>query len=246
MRPWEALSTMLGRAVLRSDTKLGMAQIGISLHAVKSKESYSVQFVCNRCKRSTDVLFPVCDDRFLRDQADMTMLQVFAPCFKVLDISLPAPPRPPPPPPMPPLGYAQTQFAPPRPPPRAGSRSSNLLLPNVAELEADKLNTGGMRQCRLNDDTETTASVTSRCGKRDGDDVSSDTVTVTDCVPYYPPAPSPAKWECYWNHGRSQQPVDATAADAMRWPWQWTGAGPNDWERSPSWSWTGDGQWQWD
>jgi len=63
MRPWEALYTMLAKAVLHSETKVGMAQIGISLHAAKSKESYSVQFVCNACGRSTDIMFPVADDR---------------------------------------------------------------------------------------------------------------------------------------------------------------------------------------
>ena len=35
MRPWEAFSRMLDRAVLRSDTKIRMAMIGISLHNVK-------------------------------------------------------------------------------------------------------------------------------------------------------------------------------------------------------------------
>lgn len=239
-RPWQALYTLMGRAVIRSDTKLAMAHIGISLHAPKSKESYSVQFVCNSCKRSTDVLFPVCEDRFLRDEADMTMCKVFAPYFEVMNICLPAPP---PPPPMPALGYVQTLFAPPLPAPRSGSRSSNLLLPNVANINADKSNTEEMRQRRWGADTDTTASVTSKCDKRDGDAVSSD--TIIDCVPYYcPPAPLPVKWECYWHHGRSQQPVDAETTDRRGGPkWKWTGDGPNDWEWSPSWSWT-DGQWQ--
>ena len=63
-RPWEALQTMMSRAVLRSDTKLAMAEIGISLQNVTSTEMYNVQFVCHRYLRTTDVLFPVCEDRF--------------------------------------------------------------------------------------------------------------------------------------------------------------------------------------
>ena len=44
-RPWEAFALMMAKAVLKSDTTLAMAEIGISLHAAKSKEMYSVQFV---------------------------------------------------------------------------------------------------------------------------------------------------------------------------------------------------------
>ena len=167
-----------------------------------------------------------------------------------MNISLPAPPPPPPA-----LGYVQTPFAPPKPAPRTGSRSSNLLLPNVAEFNADKLKKEGMSQRRWGADTETTASVTSRCGKPDG----SPRNAANADLPYCPRTfPAPDKWECYWNHGRSQQPVDATAADTIDGDgpetafrrgglkWKWTGDGPSDWERSPFWSLTGDGQWQWD
>ena len=56
-RPWGALGTMMSRANMRSETKTAMAQIGISLHGVKSKAFY--QFVCKPCSRATDMLFPV-------------------------------------------------------------------------------------------------------------------------------------------------------------------------------------------
>ena len=224
-----------------------MAEIGISLHNVKSTEMYSVQFVCNRCLRSTDVLYPVCDDRRLRDQADRTMAQLFQPYFEHMHISLP--PAPPPPPPA--LGYGQTPFAPPKPAPRTGSRSSNLVLPNVAELKhMDRISF----QRHWCEETDTTASVTSRCGKSDGSPRNAANEVVPDCPRTFP---VPEKWECYWNHGRSQQPVDATAADTIdgdaKWQWrrggqqwQWTGDGPNDWEWSPFWLLNGYGQWQWD
>ena len=84
IRPWEAFSTMLATANLHSETKEGMAQIGISLHATKSKECYSVQFVCNACGRSIDIMFGVADDRSLRDRADKTVLKVFAPYFQLI------------------------------------------------------------------------------------------------------------------------------------------------------------------
>ena len=245
-RPWEALQTMLARAVIRSDTKLAMAEIGISLHGSKSKEMYSVQFVCNSCLRSTDVLFPVCDDRCLRDQADRTMVQFFRPYFELMNVSLPDPPPPPPPA----LGYVQTPFAPPKPAPRTGSRNSMLLPLNAAELKhMDRISF----QRQWGEETDTTASVTSRCGKSDGSSRSA----ANAVVPYCPRTIHEREkyWECYWNHGRSQQPVDAADridGDAqLQWrrggqQWQWTGDGPNDWEWSPFWSLTGDGQWQWD
>ena len=96
-RPWEALATLMARAVVQSDTKKAMADLGISLHNVKSTAMYSVQFVCNRCRLATDVLYPVCEDRRLRDQADRTMVQLFKPYFEHMHIPLPAPPPPPPP-----------------------------------------------------------------------------------------------------------------------------------------------------
>ena len=251
-RPWEALATLMARAVVQSDTKKAMADLGISLHNVKSTAMYSVQFVCNRCRLATDVLYLVCEDRRLRDQADRTMVQLFQPYFEHMYISLP--PAPPPPPPA--LGYVQTLFAPPMPAPRTGSRSSNLLLPNVAEFNADKLKKEGMSQRRWGADTETTASVTSRCGKRDG----SPRNAANAILPYiHGPRdiPPPAKWKCYWNHGRNQQPVDATPADTIDVDgpetacrragagtnWKWTGYGHNDWEWL--WSWNEDGQWEW-
>ena len=247
-RPWEALATLMARAVVQSDTKKAMADLGISLHNVKSTAMYSVQFVCNRCRLATDVLYPVCEDRRLRDQADRTMVQLFQPYFELMHISLPAPPPPPPPPP----GSVQSPFAPPMPAPRTGSRNSRLLPLNVAELKhMDRISF----QRQWGEETDTTASVTSRCGKSDG----SPRNAANAIVPYHPRTlPPPAKWECYWNHGRSQQPVDATAADTIDGDgpetafrrgglkWKWTGDGPNDWEWSPLWSWTGDGQWQWD
>ena len=42
-RPWGALGTMMSRANMRSETKTAMAQIGISLHGVKSKPLLSVR-----------------------------------------------------------------------------------------------------------------------------------------------------------------------------------------------------------
>ena len=250
MRPWESLHTMLGRAVIQSDTKVAMAQIGISLHAVKSKSSYSCQFVCLSCMQATDVLFPVCDDRFLRDQADKTMLQFFSPYFKYLNICVPAPAPPPP------MRDSFAAFIQPLvPAPHGGSRSSRLLVPNVAELNAGKWKNEWLQQDR-DWDTETTASVTSRCGKCDG----SLRNAANAILPYiHGPRdiPPPAKWKCYWNHGRNQQPVDATPADTIDVDgpetacrragagtnWKWTGYGHNDWEWL--WSWNEDGQWEW-
>ena len=92
----------MSRATMRSETKTAMAQIGISLHGVKSKAFY--QFVCKPC---LDMLFPVAEDQGLRDLADSTMLQFLSPYFNVLSKALPAQPPPPP---------LKTKFAPPPPP----------------------------------------------------------------------------------------------------------------------------------
>ena len=107
----EGLFAKVVRAVIRSETKSSMEQIGISLHAVKSKEYYNVQFICKACLGATDMLHLVAEDPCLRDLADRTMMQFFSPYFNVLSIPLPHPPPPPP---------LKTKFAP--PPPPSGAR----------------------------------------------------------------------------------------------------------------------------
>ena len=221
MRPWEALHAMLAKAVLHSETKVGMAKIGISLHRAQSKECYSVQFVCNACGRCTDILFPVAADRSHRDQADRIMLAVFAPYFQLIG---PAPPPPPPPPPPGPrVGYVQTQFPPPMPTLQSGSLRADLWIPGSAQLKEDKMNTERRWRCGGDGETESTASG-----------------TISNYVPSDPPAPPVKLWNCYWNHGRSQQPVNPPAADWIysdkpEWRWSWTGLGPDDWEWSDEW-----------
>ena len=230
-RPWEALANLMGQAVLRSDTKLCMSQIGICLHAVKSKECYSVQFVCSSCNLATDFMFPVCDDRHLRDHGDRSMLAIFAPYFNLIGRYAPSilPPSPPPPPPLPPQdGHGQVLIAPPPPPPWTGSHKSKLLPPSVAKEEADK----GKGERILSTTPTTTGS--------------SD--TSSDVVPFHPPTPKP-DWKCWWNNGRDQQPTDATAADTGDGDWEWTRRGANNWKSTGDgdWEWTGDGKddWEW-
>ena len=249
-RAWEALATMMARAVVQSDTKKAMADLGISLHNVKSPAMYSVQFVCNRCRLATDVLYPVCEDRRLRDQADRTMVQLFQPYFEHMHISLP--PAPPPPPPA--LGYVQTLFAPPPPPPPpcsappTGSRKSRLLPLSAADLKhMERISF----QQKWSEETSTTASGT--CGKSDCFSSTASNAGFPDC-PRKIDEPEPY-WECYWNHSRSQQPVDAAdridGGAQLHWrrggrQLQWTGEGPNDWQWSPFWLMNGFGEWQWD
>ena len=103
-RPWKAFASLTGRASLKSETKLGFSEIGISLHKSKSKENYSIQFVCKYCRAATNILYPVAAARDQREEADLTMLSIFGQYFDLVGPTwarpTPAPP-PPPPPPMP-------------------------------------------------------------------------------------------------------------------------------------------------
>jgi len=245
-RPWEAFAKMMAKANLNSHTTLAMAEIGISLYSVKSSEMYSVQFVCRGCLRATDVLWPVCDDKLARDQADRTMVQIFKPYFEHLGFKVPDTAMPPPPPPP---GSVQSLFASPMPAPRTGSRNSRLLEANMAELKhIDRTSF----QLNWGEGTSTTASVTSRCSKSAAPDCNA----ANAVVPYCPSTiDEPDKyWDCYWNHSRSQQPVDAAdefdGGAQLQWrrggqQWQWVGDGPDDWVWSPYWLCNGYGEWEW-
>ena len=102
---------MMKHAFVRSETKSDMEQIGISLHSVKSKDNYNVQFICNACKRAANMLHPVAKEPGLRALADRTMMQIFSPYFNVLSMPVPHPPPPPP---------LKTKCA---PPPPSGARA---------------------------------------------------------------------------------------------------------------------------
>ena len=103
-RPWALLETLVGEVTTRSETKAPFEEIGISLHKVASRNSYSILFACRGCNRSTNVLYPLHYEASHRWEADRTMLRTFACYFKALRPSLVS---------------------------RVGSRTSNLL-PSLA------------------------------------------------------------------------------------------------------------------
>ena len=81
LRPWDSFYTLVSEVTTRSETKMDFEQIGISLHKVTSKNSYSLQFVCKGCNKATNAMFPLHDAVHHRHEVDGAMLHIFVPYF---------------------------------------------------------------------------------------------------------------------------------------------------------------------